>query len=274
MKKAGRGKVLLCVVFALAAAILLTFAFSQKLTVREFTEKTDKVTGDVKIMVLSDLHDTFYGEGQKKLIGMIQEIAPDVILFAGDILDDKIDTGASDVLFEAVGEKYPCYYVTGNHEIWSGKAEEMKKQIQGLGVNVLEGTSDVIMVNNQYIRICGVDDPEIGNSEWNSQIAACDGIKTDNIYTILLTHRPEQIMRYHGYDLIVAGHTHGGVLRIPYLMNGLYAPGQGWFPEYGGGRYEFEDKTMIVSRGMSKGGVPRIFTPPELVVATIEGEEF
>lgn len=274
MKKARRGKALPVVIIILAVAILLTFAFSQKLTIREFTEKTDKVTGDVNIMVISDLHDTLYGEEQKKLIDIIEERNPDVVLFTGDILDDKIKTGGAEALFKEVGKKYPGYYVSGNHEIWSGEIDEIKHRIKELGIKVLEGTNDVLMVNNQYIRICGVDDPEIGYDEWNRQITLCDGVKDDNIYTILMTHRPEQIMRYHGYDLIVAGHTHGGILRIPYILNGLYAPGQGFFPEYAGGRYEFEDKTMIVSRGMSKGGMPRIFTPPEIVMISVQGNEF
>lgn len=270
MKKARSVKVLRVAIFGLAAVILLTFAFSQKLSTKEYTEKTDKVTGNIKIMVLSDLHDTCYGQNQKELTEIVKKEAPDIILFTGDIFDDEIQTGDAVKLLEEVGESYPCYYVSGNHEFWSGKIDDIKKQVRDLGVKVLEGTSDVVRVNNQYLRICGIDDPEVGTEEWNGQIAKCEEYLGDNIYTVLMTHRPEMILRYHEYDLIVSGHTHGGMLRIPYILNGIYAPGQGWLPEYAGGRYEFEDKIMIVSRGLSKNWVPRIFNPPEVVVINVE----
>ena len=129
----------------------------------------------------------------------------------------------------------------------------------------------MVMVNNQYMRVCGIDDLNVGRDEWNKQITKCEECLGDDIYSILLTHRPEQVMRYHGYDLIVSGHTQGGVFQIPYILNGLYAEDQGWFPEYAGGRYEFDEKTMIVSRGLSKPGFKKIFIPPEIVIINIKG---
>ncbi len=273
MKKARSTKCMGGGIVLLSAVILLTLAFSQKLVVREFTEETDKITGDVRVMVLSDLHDTYHGENQKNIIEIIEAKKPDIILFTGDILDDSRHTGAAIELLKTAGESYPCYYVSGNHEFWTGKIDSIKKEISECGVSVLSGTSDVIMVNNQYIRICGIDDPEVGEEEWNGQIAKCEECADDNIYTILMTHRPEKILRYHGYDLIVSGHAHGGILRIPHVLNGIYAPNQGFFPRYAGGRYAFDGKVMIVSRGLSKSGVSRIGTPPEVVVIDIKGNE-
>ena len=269
MERARSALILRAGILGAAALILLTLAFSQDLAVREFTEKTDKVTGDIKIMVLSDLHDTYYGENQQELINVIENQLPDIILFTGDMLDDKKDTGAAMKLFNMVGGEYPCYYVSGNHEFWSGKIDEIKERIRECGITVLEGAGEVIMAGNQHVRICGIDDTDVGKDEWNSQLAECERYIGDDVYTVLMTHRPEQILRYQGYDMIVSGHTHGGVLRIPGILNGLYAPGQGWFPKYGGGRYDFGDKIMIVSRGLSKSRVPRIFTPPEIVVINI-----
>ena len=272
MKRTGNMKWLYIFIIAIVAVLFLLTAFSQKLTIKEYYEKTDKVTGNIKLMLFCDLHDTYYGEEQEELIKIIEEEQPDALLFAGDILDDERSNEASLFLLKSIGEKYPSYYVSGNHEWWSGKMDEMKEQIRECNVSVLEGTSDVLRVKNQYIRICGIDDPEVGIDEWNSQLVACEKNLGDNLYTVLMTHRPEQILRYHGYDLIVSGHTHGGVLRIPSVLNGLYAPNQGWFPKYCGGRYEFEDRVMIVSRGLSKSLVPRIFTPPEVVIINIEQE--
>jgi predicted MPP superfamily phosphohydrolase len=97
------------------------------------------------------------------------------------------------------------------------------------------------------------------------------------LLTVLLAHRPEYIDSYldYDFDLILSGHAHGGQWRIPLLINGLYAPNQGWFPKYAGGRYELGNSTFIVSRGLAKESVrvPRIFNPPELVVIDITAFE-
>ena len=90
---------------------------------------------------------------------------------------------------------------------------------------------------------------------------------------VLLAHRPENIKCYlqYPFDLIVSGHAHGGQWRIPGLLNGLYAPHQGLFPRYAGGRYDFDGATFLVSRGLAREStrVPRIFNRPELVIVDI-----
>jgi predicted MPP superfamily phosphohydrolase len=89
----------------------------------------------------------------------------------------------------------------------------------------------------------------------------------------LLAHRPEKIAYYRNFsfDLILSGHTHGGQVRIPLILNGLYAPNQGFFPKYGGGLYKHEKLVHIISRGLSiNPKLPRIFNPPELVVIIIK----
>ncbi len=269
MKKTANKKWIAITVIGVGLVLFLITAFSQKLTIREYYDKTDKLTGKVKLMLLSDLHATYYGENQDELIGIIEDEKPDAILFSGDILDDERENTAVIILLESVGKNYPCYYVSGNHEWWSGRMDEMKEEVNECGVHVLEGESEVLRVNNQFIRISGIDDPEIGSDEWNEQLVECEKNIKDNLYNVLLTHRPEEVLRYQGYDLILSGHTHGGILRIPCILNGLYAPDQGFFPEYGGGRYDFNDTVMIVSRGLSKSAMPRIFTRPEVVIINI-----
>ena len=75
------------------------------------------------------------------------------------------------------------------------------------------------------------------------------------------------------FDLVLCGHAHGGQVRIPGLVNGLYAPGQGIFPKYAGGAYKLDKGSMIVSRGLAKSNLPRVFNRPELVVITLEPED-
>ena len=91
---------------------------------------------------------------------------------------------------------------------------------------------------------------------------------------ILLAHRPDYIDLYRQYpfDLVLSGHTHGGQVRIPLLVNGLFAPDQGWFPQYAGGLYEVGETSLVVSRGLSYyPRLPRVFDPPEVVVIDVEG---
>ena len=86
--------------------------------------------------------------------------------------------------------------------------------------------------------------------------------------SVLLSHRPEltELYRGSGFDLVVSGHAHGGQVRVPLLLNGLYAPNQGFFPQYAGGLYDLDGTALAVSRGLSISRLPRVFNPPEAVV--------
>ncbi|MDD4716337.1 MAG: metallophosphoesterase, partial [Oscillospiraceae bacterium] len=207
---------------------------------------------------------------------------PDLILLVGDIADDERPHDAMEQLLSMIGTEYPCYYVTGNHEYWSGEAAAIKEMIRSYGVIVLEGDTEIVQVGDQKVRLCGVDDPDgfrstyrtdhDADESWQEQFEACKAELDDNIYSILMSHRPELVEEYQdsGFDLVVAGHAHGGQVRIPCILNGLYAPNQGFFPQYAGGRYELGETAMIVSRGLSKSRLPRIFNPPELVMINLE----
>ena len=100
-----------------------------------------------------------------------------------------------------------------------------------------------------------------------------DNYHFEESFNLLLIHAPDNFEDYArlGFDLVLCGHTHGGQWRIPGLLNGIYAPGQGLFPKYAGGLYEKDGTTMIVSRGLAKEStyIPRIFNRPELVIIDI-----
>ncbi|MDE5792514.1 MAG: metallophosphoesterase, partial [Oscillospiraceae bacterium] len=120
---------------------------------------------------------------------------------------------------------------------------------------------------------CGVEDPV--SSNFNKQFKQIQELlKNNNNYKILLSHRPELFEDYvtANFDLVLAGHAHGGQWRIPVILNGLYAPDQGLFPKFAGGFYQKENTTMIVSRGLAREStrIPRIYNQPELVVIDLE----
>ncbi|PKM72724.1 MAG: phosphoesterase [Firmicutes bacterium HGW-Firmicutes-16] len=285
MKTKTKKKFITLGVTVVFLAVFSVVALWRGLTVKAYTETTDKVTSPIRIAVIADLHSVFYGDKQETLIKAIYKQNPDILFLVGDIADDYNPIDGTKQLLSVIGTEYPCYYVSGNHEYWSGEVDSIKDMIRSYGVTILEGDTDIIQVGNQKLRLCGVDDPTgIGENtyftdndvseSWQGQLDACKAELGDNIYSILLSHRPELTENYKdsGFDLVVAGHAHGGQVRIPLILNGLLAPNQGWFPKYAGGRYELGETTMIVSRGLQKDKIPRIFNPPELVIVNLEPE--
>ena len=273
----SRGGWLRLVLLLAAVALLLVFLFTGfrlDIAVRQYTQRTAKVPAPLRLVVVADLHSSWYGEDQAELLALIAAQQPDALVLVGDIVDDKRPREGADAFLRQIGAAYPCYYVAGNHEFWSDKAGEIKAFIRSCGIRVLEGEADLLRVGEQAICIAGVDDPDVaaGNDDvWQLQLEACRDARDDSLYTVLLSHRPERVDAYaeSGFDLVLCGHAHGGQVRIPGLVNGLYAPDQGLFPAYAGGEYRLGATTMIVSRGLSKKLLPRVYNRPELVVVDI-----
>ena len=287
-------------IFLLAAAVVLLilaiFAFDTRLMVRRYSIEAEEIETPIRVALVTDLHSCYYGENQADLIDAIAAENPDVILLGGDIFDDVKEDTNTELLLAGIVGRYPIYYVTGNHECWGGKYRFDKQMaiLKKYSIPVLSGETQTLTVNGEAIRLCGVDDPDVymvntdpeqdpegyiqaqTNKEdtFLSQIAAVSDTVSEDSYTILLSHRPEYYENYteYDFDLVLCGHAHGGQWRIPGILNGLYAPHQGIFPKYAGGRYDSEDMTMIVSRGLAKETtrIPRIFNRPELVVIDVK----
>jgi len=266
-------------IFAAIGIMICSFlfaAFFNGLIITKYTIGTNKTDKPVRIVLLADLHSCFYGKNQELLISKINEQNPDIIVMSGDIADDEIPHYGTIKLLEGISGICDCFYVTGNHEFWSGEVDLIKDIFRKYKVSVLEGERKVIEINEQFINICGVDDPDIGEAVFERQLDKAFASIDDSLFTILLSHRSERFVQEstHKFDLVLSGHAHGGQLRIPYILNGLFAPNQGFFPEYTSGVYMINKKKMIVSRGLSREStrIPRIFNPPEIVVVTIVPE--
>lgn len=253
---------------AFLLAVLLA-AFDVRLRVAAYEVASGKVDAPVRLAVLTDLHSCAYGQGQRTLLDAVDAQAPDAVLLVGDIVDDVLPEDNAWTTVQALAQAYPCAYVTGNHEWWSGEAERICGQMADLGVTVLQGGGVTWELNGQTVAVCGIDDPDSGED----QLEAAGNAVNEDTFTILLAHRPENIDRYleYSFDLIVSGHAHGGQWRVPGLLNGLYAPHQGLFPQYAGGRYDFAGTMFLVSRGLAREStkVPRVFNRPELVIVDI-----
>lgn len=264
--------------YRLIAGVLLTgavlaAALYNWLTVTQYTLQTDKLSQPVRIALLTDLHSCFFGENQKDLIAAIHAQQPDLILMAGDIADDELPHDGTIELLKGIAGQYPAFYVSGNHEVWSGEIETIKMLFRAYGVAVLEGACQTVEIAGQSLNICGVDDPDAGDEEdFDRQLESAFDAIDDSSYTILLSHRPErfaQAAAYPACDLVLSGHAHGGQWRIPYLLDGLIAPNQGFFPKYTSGVHTINETQMLVSRGLARNStawIPRICNPPELVI--------
>lgn len=258
----------------LAILVILTLiALDERLILRIYTVVSPKLTAEVRLAVVTDFHSS---DNADDVVAMVASCAPDAVLLVGDMFDDDTQNRPTErtlSLMRQLSAQYPCYYVSGNHEAWTGEMDALYQQTEEAGVTVLRMSSGVLTVRGQRIALCGVPDPYemvfSGAPDTEEQLRqALEDVDSAD-FTVLLAHRPELLAKYAQFplDLVVSGHAHGGQVRIPGVLNGLYAPNQGWFPKLAGGAYTQGGTTLIVSRGLAvRTRLPRIFNRPEVVL--------
>lgn len=234
------------------------------------------------IVQVSDLHNKDFGN---QLTDKVRDENPDVIVVTGDVIDSNRTNipVAIEALSELI-EMAPVYFVSGNHEVASDVYPELQEEMEAIGVVNLDNTSLTLEREGEEIGLVGLGDPLLvtleeieaaGTQEQfleNTLNRLTDDIDTD--FNLLLSHRAEIMALYArtDIDLALTGHAHGGQIRVP-GVNGLYAPTQGFFPEFTSGLYREGDTYMIVSRGLGNSLFPfRINNRPELIVVTLESE--
>ncbi|MBP5310362.1 MAG: metallophosphoesterase [Lachnospiraceae bacterium] len=258
--------------------ILITLSIWSWLPVAERIS-LDLIEGDsdkIRIVLITDLHSCYYGKDQNRLIEMVDDQKPDIVILGGDIFDDRLKDDNAKTATNRLAKNYPCYYVSGNHEFWSGRVDEMKSYLKSIGVNVLDGDCKTESINGISLDICGIDDPTyMIDEDWRKQIDTAFSQTHDSNLKILVSHRPERTQEYEKYDfdLILSGHAHAGQFRIPFVNRGIFAPDQGFMAKYINGVYKLaNNSTMVVSRGLAREStpLPRFFNHPEIVVIDIE----
>lgn len=276
-----------------AAALLVTvglFTWGFLMQTVSYDVTSDKLTADVRIVFISDLHNCFFGgTDQSGIMDEVNEAKPDIVIFGGDVIDGWGGTKHALTLMKKVLDKgYPCFYTPGNHEEMRDDNEEFYQKVKDLGIPLLLGEYEEISVKGQKIRIYGILD-SLSSGKRETQLEECYDTLDGDYYNILIAHQPEQYKEYMNYsadtpdeqiapedsfDLILSGHAHGGQWRLPVILEqGLYAPDQGLFPKYTTGMYTYGGTTHIISRGLAKPlrmiFIPRIFNRPELSVIDI-----
>ena len=285
MKKNRKKKTMIILIPLILFLLLLLPGLDNRLKVVTYRLGPETDTQPVRIALVTDLHSCAYGEGERELLDALDAQAPDLVLLGGDFFDDDLADDNSEAFLQGIRGRYPCFFVTGNHEYWSGETAFARKMaiLEENGVTRLSGEMAPLEIRGMRLAVCGIDDPfawggdgaytEYSEGSFEKQLAHTAALPEEGSFKILLSHRPEFFDLYSGYDfdLVLSGHAHGGQWRIPGLVNGLYAPRQGLFPAYAGGQYEKNGTVLIVSRGLAREStwLPRLYNRPELVIVEI-----
>ncbi len=227
---------------------------------------------------LSDLHGAVFGDNNQALIDAVREQKPDYIFLTGDLLDQYRQTPHSYAvdLGRAMADIAPTYFVTGNHEWALPDIRSLKRALKEAGVTVLTNESVVLERNGDRIVLAGIDDPN-GFAGQKTPEAVAQEIRDayGAPFWLLLAHRNNYFETEYcrlGADLVISGHGHGGLIRLPFT-DGLFSVERTLFPSYTAGFYTVDGSDLFVSRGLGNSGPTfRLFNRPELVVLTLARE--
>lgn len=246
-----------------------------------YTVESTKIKKPYRAVILSDLHNKKFGRDNERLVEAIDGLEPDGVIIAGDMLTAKPgkseETAIS--LLKRLSDKYPVYYGNGNHEhrlklypeVYGNMAEEYESELAKLGIRrlvnahtLIPGT-DILVYGLEldkfyFKRFKTAPMPE----EYLNQVLG----KPGKGYRVLIAHNPDYFPQYAGWgaDLVLSGHIHGGMIRIPF-WRGVLSPAVRLFPKYDGGKFVEDDSTMLLSRGLGVHTIPiRMFNPAELLV--------
>ncbi|MBE6689356.1 MAG: hypothetical protein E7588_08825 [Ruminococcaceae bacterium] len=298
------GMIFVCIATAVII-VLCSYIGNRNFRETFYSTNSIKVDSCVRVIQLSDLHSSSYGKNNKKLLERIEALEPDIIICTGDIVNSaKDDAEYAVYLARELSKIAPSYYVYGNNEVESiynfplnekeldetfgfnkntrdenalSKLEDpFEEELENAGINVLKNEKDTITVKTMTIDIYGVltSNP---SSFWSYSGTAFSNYIYENAdnFKITAVHEPfifEEFAPEFWGDLMVCGHTHGGVIRVP-VLGPLFTTEGGLFPERNGdfvyGRYDAAGKPLIVSSGLENSSIFRINNQPELVIIDI-----
>lgn len=254
------------------------------------TNKIKKTSRTVRLVLLSDLHDRLWGEGQRLLLEAIDRLCPDLVLCAGDMLTRGNPAGMENalLLFEGLSKRSaPVIVCNGNHEskmrlkkeYYGPQYRRYARKLEKLGARILVNDACSMEVGFAKLVIHGYEMPLPYYDRFCRlpydirDLYRKFGRIEDEAFHILLAHNPVYFRAYArwGADLTLSGHLHGGIVRIP-GVGGLITPQAKLFPRYDRGLFEEHGKYMAVSAGLGEHAVPfRICNPPQLIGILIKG---
>lgn len=231
----------------------------------------------LRIVHLSDLHGREFGEDNARLLEAVAAAAPDLICISGDLFDESTELNVLPPLLEGLVAIAPTYYATGNHEFQVDAREAVFSQMEQLGVTVLRDEYAILERGTAKLILAGVDDP-CGPLERKSADTLVEEIRQahgEDVCIIMLAHRNDTLPLWEklGVQLVLTGHCHGGVVRLP-ILGGIFGTHRELLPAYDAGLYQSGDTSLFVSRGLGYSRVKfRLFNRPHLPILTLECEK-
>ncbi|MGN8963372.1 metallophosphoesterase [Bariatricus sp. HCP28S3_D3] len=246
---------------------------------------SDKINTPVRILQLTDLHNSEFGENNQELIDRVATQSPDLILITGDLLNsDEPRTDIAANLISSLCDITPVYISLGNHEMeyQDNFGVNIIELYQAVGAEVLEYQYEDITVNGQQLRLGGIygyclPEKYLETDEADpEECAFLTDFQSTDLYTVLMCHIPVCWMINEGLeewdvDCVLSGHLHGGQVVLP-LIGGGYAPDMGWFPGRLKGIFSSEtgNKVLVLSSGLGNTeNIPRFNNIPEIVVVDL-----
>ena len=265
---------------------------SKKVDITKYTitdEKIPQEFNDFKILQLSDFHSSGYKDTTDIIISKVKEINPDMIVMTGDMVSWEIkNIEEFEKLINSISGLCPIYYTNGNHEqlaeiVRTKKYQNLLDELESLDITFLRDNYVEITKDGQSINLYEIDIPLDGAtglyaSRWQLERDYVEATLPEVDYSkfnILLAHNPIFLKQYSkwGADLVLSGHMHGGIIRIPIIGVGVFSAERGLFPRYDAGRFKKGDTTMIVNRGIGTSSIGlRIFNNPEISVITLKNK--
>ncbi len=230
-----------------------------------------------RIVLLSDLHGARFGAGQSRLRAAVERERPDAIVFAGDLVDANRGGIAQGIaLLEVLADIAPTYVVWGNHDYLEA-LPEIRERIRGEGIRLYdldERGWATLQLQGGKLLFAGL------RKSWRSSATGLSEAvhagrpaagNTAPLIAVLHSPGPNALDQAaaQAADLVVAGHTHGGQIRLP-LIGAIWSPVDGFFPGKAYGLERLGRGYLYTTRGLGGSVWPaRFLCPPEIAVLTL-----
>ena len=254
------------VVTVCAAAAVAAEVYREVHTTRLVTETTvtDKLTGELRIMQLSDIHMRDDPAQLASIVTQVRDAGPHLIVIAGDTLNTRNETlDPLKELFSRLSELgIPMYAVLGNHDHWSRDLPQLVELYTRHGIKLIDNEHEVITGEFGSFTLVGAGDAYTDHAHLDQALKGAPGG-----FRFLLTHSPEILPQLEKADIdyAVCGHTHGGQVAMPFI-GAIHVPGQGLFPKYSRGRYQVGKAALYIDSGVGVTGMDLRFLVQSQIV--------
>lgn len=258
----------------LMLALLLscgTLGFFNPLVVTQYDYSNPKIPKSFdgyKIVQISDFHCKEFGDKEDELIKLVKECKPDMIVLTGDMIDEAHPIDNFRYLLDGISSIAQTYYVTGNHEYYTNSPfSQLYPLLEEYGVEYLDSETKTIEKDGEDILLSGLEYRNYATELSNL------GMANSNKFNILLFHGSNYFdtLSCFNYDLVLSGHAHGGIIRLPFL-GGLFGNDRDLFPKYDHGMFTSHHSTLICNSGLGDALIPRYNNPREIVCVTLHSK--